>query len=1590
MKSNKLSSLFLKFFLKLFLALFILILILVVSIQIPFVQNKLVKIATSKLSQSLNTEVKVDKVTINLLTSIQLKGVLIRDLNKDTAIYINSFDNHYSILGPNRFLLNEKKIELQGVRVYLKNQRQDSVLNLVKIFNQNKKQHKPKTTVPSVSKSDTNSGFLSKLKLNEVIIRDFKIQFDRKYKYELLNGSANYIKIDLGGNTLNKDVIPVKSILLEKPFFSFYIFKNNIPPKDKTKPQYLSIPLKLDVSNLKLEEGHFKFRDENGSSVAYPHHIAFSDLDVNKININADSLKTRTGTIQAKVKLFSFKEKSGVFVHNLSANAYFSSYKMIANQLDFKTNHSHFKGNVLFDYNHMMEYLQFAKKIKITATLNKSSFGVEDLGYFVSNIHKFQQNKIHFNSQFKGTLNDLRLTNFDGNANQNIKLKGDINVTSLFPIEKLDINANIKTISGSKKDMEYFLKGLKLPENIGRLGEMQYQGNYKGNFSKFALHGNLKSNIGAVNLKNVKFDFEAPISTYEGSVDVANFELSRFMQSATDISNLSASVDIKGKGFKFEDLNAYMKGRIHTIKFNNYLYNNIVLNGNFIKKQFQGSVSCYDPNLMMTSSGSFSLSESKPELQMFIDLQQINLKKLNFTNKDLIVTSKVNAFFVGKNIDDINGNIQLNDLKILDNTFDKNKEYLFSNLKLTSTIVNDKYRIIDVNSKEIIAKMQGDFKPSELPSLLKDYLINYFDFNDNLQQKPKLSESYFSLNVSLNEIKNYSTLFVNSLKNIEKGTFKADYYGNRNELIVNGELLNTSYSNAFIPSLNIKSTSTLSNFNTYLKLDSIFVDGKLAATPFIATLKDINKGLKLNAELMEKKSSNFVEFNATLIKDEGNYIFKVLPFTSYFNRKTWNVEAANSTTYNPIDKKLTIKDLVFFKDNQKLKINTIQNPEYKNLVSIDFEDILLNELISGFLPNLKGNYGTLEGNLSINNFLDNPSPIANIQVKDLILENTKMGEVKIVSKSVDDKIITDLNLNGDNVSLNIIADYFPNSKVDSFNAYIDLTKLNPKILNGFLKDYVYDMNGNVRADLNCQGTFENPNVVGKIYLDTLYTKVNTIHTAYTFVNQKINLSRNLIEFQDVTLRDEYNNLGKTSGKITHQNLHNFKIDIQATSKRFYCMNTTYVNNNSFYGSVFADISANFTGAINDRITIAAKGQNLEGSNLTIAFNNTQNTEKYYFYEFMDKNSNLKLDPLNAKQKNRKLSGVNLDFNFIINKTGRLSILFDPATQDKVECTGEGKIAFKMSPETDMDIKGTYTLAGGTYLFTFQNFIQRTFYLNPGGEIQFLGDPWQSQIDASATFKARASAQELVEAYYGNTTDQTILAAAKNMVKVNVTLNMKKKLVQPSISYDIDIEQNNPTLQSAFESIKTTTKNNENEMNRQVFGLLALQRFFPPNVTGFEKVGLQDSDFSNTAFDLVTGKVSGYISDWLGKTIQGFNFDFNYRNSSTTSNNSVYNRNELKVAMSQKLFNDRLIFNAGGNYNFGQNASTNSNSAFFGGDFDIEYLILPSGNLRGKFYTTIDNDPLNSKYINKRGAGIIYRKDFDNLLNFLNFRKNKEK
>jgi hypothetical protein len=50
-------------------------------------------------------------------------------------------------------------------------------------------------------------------------------------------------------------------------------------------------------------------------------------------------------------------------------------------------------------------------------------------------------------------------------------------------------------------------------------------------------------------------------------------------------------------------------------------------------------------------------------------------------------------------------------------------------------------------------------------------------------------------------------------------------------------------------------------------------------------------------------------------------------------------------------------------------------------------------------------------------------------------------------------------------------------------------------------------------------------------------------------------------------------------------------------------------------------------------------------------------------------------------------------------------------------------------------------------------------------------------------------------------------------------------MKPDISYELNIDQNNPEVVSAFESITSTTKNNEAELNKQVIGVINVSSDF---------------------------------------------------------------------------------------------------------------------------------------------------------------------
>ena len=95
--------------------------------------------------------------------------------------------------------------------------------------------------------------------------------------------------------------------------------------------------------------------------------------------------------------------------------------------------------------------------------------------------------------------------------------------------------------------------------------------------------------------------------------------------------------------------------------------------------------------------------------------------------------------------------------------------------------------------------------------------------------------------------------------------------------------------------------------------------------------------------------------------------------------------------------------------------------------------------------------------------------------------------------------------------------------------------------------------------------------------------------------------------------------------------------------------------------------------------------------------------------------------------------------------------------------------------------------------------------------------------------------------------------------------------------------------------------------------------------------------------------------------------------------------EFDVALSSTLLNNRLRLN--GNFGYRDNAMNNNQ---FIGDFDIEYLITPNGTWRLKAYNRYNDQNYYVKTAQTtQGVGIMYRRDFDKMFNFLKPKKKKK-
>jgi hypothetical protein len=348
------------------------------------------------------------------------------------------------------------------------------------------------------------------------------------------------------------------------------------------------------------------------------------------------------------------------------------------------------------------------------------------------------------------------------------------------------------------------------------------------------------------------------------------------------------------------------------------------------------------------------------------------------------------------------------------------------------------------------------------------------------------------------------------------------------------------------------------------------------------------------------------------------------------------------------------------------------------------------------------------------------------------------------------------------------------------------------------------------------------------------------------------------------------------------------------------------------------------------------------------------------------------------------------FTVVANPLAEVTMIMDPTTGDAINARGNGSVRLEMPSGSDVRMFGNYAIDQGDYTFTLrQVFFQRKFAINSGSTISFSGPISQTKLNVEATYATKARLYDLLDAREVETVPDNERNDAKTTQQVNLLLRMKGSLLAPQFSFDIDLPERRSTGTIAETKLRRI-KQNERELFDQVASLLLIGTFLPPE--GIVSSNATSGAINNVS-EIISTNASGQLTNLVNQILgdDKIALDLKYKNynlaDASLGNSGVANRNELKVGLRRNFLGDRLILELGSAYDWGR-PTGNANRSNFNpvGDFRLQYLLTEEGRLRLNMFRTSSYDVLVNDNIIRGGAGLSYRKTFDNFQEFIRGRR----
>lgn len=1559
-----------------------------IFIQTPFGQNWIAKKVTDRFSKDLKTKINISKVSFSLFNKMNLEGVLVEDRQKDTLLFAGNVQVKIT-----DWFFWKDKAELKYIGLsdaYIKLQRSDSVWNYKFIEDY----FSPSGT--SAKKGGIEFD-LKKAELKNVLFikKDPWLGEDMVIKLKQFNLDADEINF-------TKKNIAANSITIIEPLFSIRNYTKNKQTTPEVSITTTSVDSLLkwnreswvfNINEVNIVNGIFK-TDKQSDLPALASfdgkHIEFS-----KINARFKNIKWDKDTIIAQTAITA-RERSGLVIKKLNADLVLHPQAMEFNNLLLQTNNSTLKDRFVMRYKKMSDLGDFIHLVKLESNFTESEIDSDDLAFFAPALGTWKKN-ITLAGKIRGTIDELKAENLIVQAGKNTLLNGDITLSGLPHINETFIDFIAKDFKTTYSDAVTLVPQIRkiTKPDLAKIQYLNFKGSFTGFIKDFVTFGTIQTNLG-----NITSDLNMKLPAggepvYSGNIATANFRLGTFL-SDPSIGGISFDGKVNGTSFKWNKINAEIKGQIKQVDYNNYNYKNIAVDGSLDKQMFLGTGSINDANAEATLIGKIDLREKIPVFNATADVSKLNLRALKLSQDNLSFKGKLNLDFEGGNIDNFLGSA-----KITEATLQKDSVPLsFKNLTLTSTKANG-VKVLTAESDELNGNITGDFSVKDMPAAISFLLNKYYPAYIKAPSRQPKNQS-FDFDFTTGAVDEYVKLINKDLSGFDNSHFKGKLDLFSNTIKVDADIPQFAFNKTNISGIKITAEGDAERLLLSGNVENAQIGDSMqlpGSTFKIESKNDISK-VEINT------SSNRVFNDAKLSGVVQTYYdgvgIKFDPSTFVLNGKTFTIEKDGELTFR--SNTVAQGELVLTESNQRIQLSTEPTEDGGNWndLKVRLTNVNIGDFSNYFLKGFRLE-GLVDGVIKI----EDPNNRFNVRTEDLKARQVwfdkdsvgniegSMGYVNKTGQLTGDFVNLDpehkLKLG---LSLNLKDK--EKRKEDRLTFIVDNYFAN--YLEKFIGTLFTDVRGFVTGKLDMVGTGKNVQYIGKVKTRDAGMKVIFTQCYYKIADDEIELKPNSIDFGNMVIIDTVTkNPIYLSGSIEHSSFRDMLFDMRITTQKpgttntannkpVLLLNTTTKDNTSFYGTAKGTGFLTLYGPQSDMfMKIDAKASETDSSFITIMSSDSRVGDNAGFmverkYGTLQSDSGL------------LASSSNITYDVDLNATSlvNMRVVLDELTRDEILGSGKGDINIRAGTTEPLSMRGRYLIEKGSYKFSFKSFFNRPFELiGNDNYIQWNGDPYKADTHIDAKYTAEkvsfAPLKSNLGSNYSNVVDD-----------VGVIATLTGDLFKPNIKFGLQFNPqfaNRPDFDLSIRQIEK----DQNELNKQVTYLIVFNSF-----TTVESNSLSTQTLGgfgiNTISGIFAGKINEKLNEILGKLIKNptvkVNFNSSFYNSNPldpTNNTGLNLTSAVNLSIGKSFFQDRFVLTFGGNADIPLTSVNTSSSVQLLPDVTAEWLINKSGSVRATFFFRQNVDLLSSggARVSKGGSSISYRKDFNTLGDLFKPRKIKE-